>query len=356
MKHAQGLVAEQLGYLARLGLFAPVVLGLSEPLVDGAQLEALLSCLAGVGLEPNCHEASEFGLDEILKHELDSGKSPVVVFRSGTQTQAQRFSQLAAWVAVCRSQKLVRLRLRGGLLVEDWERCQGSWQAASGVWRDGVSVVNLRTDAELLLSDGVMAPGEQAWLREVVRLYEQGFAAHVTLTSPLHLLKELFTVRGAGTLIRPGSCIERFDSYEAIDQQRLQRLLEASFGRALKPGFFSRKIRGLYLETNYRAAAILEASTPAPLLTKFAVEPVAQGEGMGHDLWRCILRDERKIYWRARPQNPIVSWYAGLCDGLARQRQWSVFWKGLEPAEIPLALERASSIPEDFSEHGMSSS
>ena len=91
------------------------------------------------------------------------------------------------------------------------------------------------------------------------------------------------------------------------------------------------------------------ASAPVPYLSKFAVEPEAQGEGMGRDLWEAISRDYPALYWRGRPENPIASWYASVCDGMVRLPEWIVYWRGVETARIPEVIEAARARPPDFS-------
>jgi acetylglutamate synthase len=71
---------------------------------------------------------------------------------------------------------------------------------------------------------------------------------------------------------------------------------------------------------------------------------------MGRDLWEAIARDHRSLFWRARVENPIASWYASLCDGMMRIGSWTVYWRGIEPSKVPLVLEEAQSRPEDFSQ------
>jgi acetylglutamate synthase len=85
-----------------------------------------------------------------------------------------------------------------------------------------------------------------------------------------------------------------------------------------------------------------------PYLTKFAVDRVAQGEGMGRDLWEALVRDHPALYWRSRAENPITSWYAGLCDGLMRVGGWIAFWRGIAPADVPRLIDDALKRPEDF--------
>jgi acetylglutamate kinase len=170
----------------------------------------------------------------------------------------------------------------------------------------------------------------------------------VSITSPLNLLKELFTVKGAGTLIKPGTAVERRDSYSETDVSKLSALLESSFGRSLDSGFFERPPLAVYFESSYRGAAILLAQAPAPYLSKFAVEPEAQGEGIGNDLWQAILRDFPRLFWRGRPDNPINPWYQSVCDGMVRLPGWNVFWRGIEPSDIATVIAQAESFPPDF--------
>jgi acetylglutamate kinase len=161
-------------------------------------------------------------------------------------------------------------------------------------------------------------------------------------------MRELFTVKGAGTLVKRGTPVERHDGYSALDVGRLAALVQASFGRALTPGFFERTPATVLLETEYRGAAILHPAEPAPYLSKFAVLPEAQGEGIGFDLWQAITRDFPSFFWRTRHDNPILSWYLGVADGMARTDRWSVFWRGLPPASIPDAIFEAEARPSDF--------
>jgi len=56
----------------------------------------------------------------------------------------------------------------------------------------------------------------------------------------VNLLKKLFTVKGAGTLIKQGSAVLDHRSYRQRRHRALAQLLEASFGRALDVELFER--------------------------------------------------------------------------------------------------------------------
>ena len=73
-----------------------------------------------------------------------------------------------------------------------------------------LSVVNLATDTTRLLAPGALLSRRQATLLRQVKLLARAVPHRISVTvvNPLQLLRELFTVNGAGTLIRRGSRID----------------------------------------------------------------------------------------------------------------------------------------------------
>ncbi len=223
-----------------------------------------------------------------------------------------------------------------------------------GLEREGapsISVVNLSTDYERLLGEkGRLSRRHQTLLRQVKDLLDEvSHRMSVAVVNPLSLLRELFTVNGAGTLVRKGSRIEKHANFAAIDRERLRALLQSAFGRPLAPSAnLEQDVVSVYLEENYLGAVLLTQTPIAPYLSKFAVERQAQGEGIGTDLWNVLVRDHESFFWRARPGNPIASWYAKQCDGFARLPDWHVYWRGLPPTRIEAAIAHALQAPVDF--------
>jgi acetylglutamate kinase len=352
VREGGGALVEQLHFLAELGLYAPLVLGLFDPESAAAGAERLFKRLPGAGLSPTLHDADEPELVDRLRRELRSERLPIVTFLPDPNRGLnERLAALADIARGLDTRKIVLLRRRGGIPARADRPIQlapGHTLSASGGW---VSVINLRTDREPLLAakrfgkrDLELIEGAHTLVRAV------GMSSLlVSLTSPLNLLKELFTVKGAGTLIKAGTEILRHDSYADVDTGRIRQLFEESFGRPLAPDFFERPPLAVYCEASYRGAAILHAKPPAPYLTKFAVMPEAQGEGIGHDLWHALERDFPRIFWRARPDNPIAAWYQTECDGMLRRPGWNIYFRGLEPELIPELVVHAEGIPSDFS-------
>ena len=232
---------------------------------------------------------------------------------------------------------------------------------SAGLEREGapsISVVNLSADYERLLAGGTLSRRHNQLLRQTkVLLDEVPQRMSVAVVNPLHLLRELFTVNGAGTLIRKGSRIESHSDFGRVDRTRLHALLESAFERPMKAGLLDpggsieRETEHIFLEENYMGAALLTQTSVGAYLSKFAVERQAQGEGIGTDLWAVLIRDYPSFFWRARPGNPITPWYGKQCDGLARFADWHVFWRGLAPSKIEAAITHALSAPADFPPH-----
>jgi acetylglutamate kinase len=351
VRHALGSLVEQLRFLSDLGLFAPIVLGLFNPEAAAAGSERLVKRLPSVGLEACPHEMSEPGLAERLREELRGERVPIVHFRSHEDAgYRERLLALAGLARALDTHKVVLLRRRGGLVAKSAGPLELAPGHALPTAQGRISVINLRTDRVQLMTGRHLGKRE-AELVEAAHALIQAKPSEpllVSITSPLNLLKELFTVKGAGTLIKPGTAVERRDSYGETDVGKLTLLLESSFGRALESSFFERPPLAVYFESNYRGAAILLDQAPAPYLSKFAVEPEAQGEGIGNDLWQAIQRDFPRLFWRGRADNPINSWYQSVCDGMVRLPAWNVFWRGIEPGDISAVIARAEAFPTDF--------
>lgn len=350
-RHGLGALVEQIRFLADLDLFAPIVLGLFDPSVAVVASERVARRISTAGLVPHVHAADEPELGARLREELRAEHIPIVHFPDlpGDSLDA-RLTRLAELARSLDTRKVVLLRRRGGLRPRGdrpLELGPGHLVPSLGGW---ISVVNLRADHAALVASKRLPKRDGELLDCAARLIE---LVHpnpllVSVSSPLTLMKELFTVKGAGTLVKRGTPIARHDSYANVDVARLRALVEASFGRSLVPDFFERPPLAVYLDEQYRGAVIVHPAAPAPYLSKFAVEPQAQGEGMGNDLWQAVARDFPSFFWRTRHENPILPWYLTLADGMARTGAWHVLWRGIPTTGIPDVIREAEALPSDF--------
>jgi hypothetical protein len=360
LEDAQGRVASDLRFLAHLGLFAPVVLGLFRPAEAEAQADALSRELGAARLKSRRYAAHVPRLVERLERDLDESRIPIVVFNEKLPQLFSRFGQLGEWARLLGVLKLVLVRGRGGVGPHAQGCIELSREHQLLTTERGISLINLRRDHDALLASGALDEDDRdllAGVREAMQGDDGKGEARSTssterlvtsVTAPTNLLHELFTVKGAGTLIKHGSLIEFYGSYSGVDLARLEALLTATFSRKLKPSFFDRAPTGVYIEQNYLGAAVVSAGERATYLTKFVVDRLAQGLGIGRDLWEAVTRDHERLFWRARPQNPITQWYQSQCDGMVRTPDWNVYWRGVEHEHIPGLIREAISLLPDF--------
>jgi acetylglutamate kinase len=339
VKGALDPVHFDLRILAGLGLLPVVLLGLLEPKDADAQAARVSDWLLEDAVPCEVIRAdAEMGpaTVEAIRAVIGRGAIPLVsVETAAAQTVDGRFRLLKSLATTLETRKVVFLSRRPGLVI-------GTGPAPS--------VVNLATDLDRLLAPGALSRGQAMLVRQVKRLLDQTplSLTGVTVVNPLQFLRELFTVNGAGTLIRRGSRIDVRQGWEAVDPPRLRALFESAFGRTIRDDFFSRPITRTFVEEGYRGAAIVAETAVAPYLTKFAVDRQAQGEGLGSEIWSLVTRDYPAFFWRSRPDNPITAWYAKQCDGLVRFPEWHVFWRGLPVETIDPAIRYALACQSDF--------
>ncbi|HEX4355770.1 MAG TPA: hypothetical protein VHZ95_22740, partial [Polyangiales bacterium] len=299
-------VALDLRLLSALSLTPVVVLGFYQPerAADYAQL--LNDKLAAMRVA-SCTFASDATREEIAASALRS-QVPLVLLHQ--VDEPARELELARVLSRLATHKLIFLRNEGTLRIDG----------------QPLSVVNLSDDFSELMSLPELSETQRRLLAFSRRLVFD-LVTHellVTVTSPLSLLHELFTVRGAGTLLRRGARILRHEAFEGVEIESLRQLLTASFGKPVRDGIFARPVTHSYIEERYRGAALVAQARLGSYLSKFAVTREAQGEGIGRDLWQAMRVDHRVLFWRARANNPIRSWYEKQCDGRVRVREWTV--------------------------------
>jgi acetylglutamate kinase len=325
--------------LAGIGLYPVVLLGLFDAKDADRQAQRVYDWLVEDDVPAKIVEPSPLmNADDIeqIHATIQTNTIPIVSLESAQETTTDgRFNLLSALAARLGTRKVMFL------------------SPSNGLEREGtphISMVNLATDYDRLRSArGQLARRHHTLLRQTKDLLdEMPHRMSVAVVSPLALLRELFTVTGAGTLIRKGARIDKYAAFDKVDRTRLRTLLESAFGKLLKEEALERGVERIYIEENYLGAALLSPTPVGVYLSKFAVERAAQGEGIGGDLWSVLIRDYPSFFWRSRPDNNITPWYAKQCDGLMRFSDWHVFWRGLAPAQVQPAVEYALSLPGDF--------
>ncbi|MFG0257747.1 MAG: hypothetical protein ACF8GE_07600, partial [Phycisphaerales bacterium JB043] len=209
-----------------------------------------------------------------------------------------------------------------------------------------IPVVNITGDYERLMDKRWIQGGMLLKLREIRSLLDaMGDNGSVAITSPEHLVGELFTYRGKGTLIRKGLPIQVHDSIATLDTDRLGALISHSFKRPLNASYFeTTPFDTILIAGDYTAAAILTSDGPVPYLDKFVVTREAQGLGLAGSLWNRVIDIRPSLCWRSSASNAINPWYTLRADGMQRLDDWIVFWTGLhDPSLVMRAVRFAAS-------------
>lgn len=207
----------------------------------------------------------------------------------------------------------------------------------------------LGTDYVYLQKLPAALPAEDRVLADTAAiLLNRAPATHISVTSPINLLREIFTIKGAGTVFRKGSEIL---CGHPVDRQRLHSLLQESFGRTPKPAALDSATH-IYWETAWRGAVLLEQHPVGLYLSKFAVGPEARGEGLAQELWEAVCKNHPSFFWRSRKGNPINQWYDRQADGRHGTMEWMIFWRGANANALPGMIAFCESRPSDFEEPG----
>ncbi len=209
--------------------------------------------------------------------------------------------------------------------------------------RDGrvISAISLDNDYDALMREPWVHSGMRLKLQQIHELLTRlPRSASVSITSANQLTRELFTYRGAGTLVRRGEQIHIHDRPESKVLDQVTARIEESFSRRLREDWPTSLAEPLVLisESGRATAVVTRGLDDVPYLDKFVVTPDAQGEGLGAALWQVLRARFPAMYWRARTSNPVLNWYFQQADTTARQAGWVVFSVGVDCSELRAAL------------------
>lgn len=268
-------------------------------------------------------EITDIDLDP-LRRSIKSGALPVLTFlgesASGQVLNINADVAARELVWAIKPHKIIFLTPSGGLLDRN-DRV--------------ISAVSLNNDYEALMREPWVHSGMRLKLQQINELL-QGLdrSASVSITSADQLTRELFTYRGAGTLVRKGEDIGLHESADESILEKVMLRVEESFGRTLSnswlPGLQGPSI--LLSESGRAAAVVVRGLDGVAYLDKFVVTPDAQGEGLGAAMWQVLRAHFPVLYWRSRTSNPITGWYFQQADTSERRGPWVVFTNGMTDA------------------------
>lgn len=274
-----------------------------------------------------------------IKSAIDSGSLPILscLGESATGQMMNINADIAAreLVRAIQPSKIIFISSTGGLLDDKGQI---------------ISAINLTTDYQRLMNSEWVHSGMRLKLEQIEQLLRQLPAStSVSITSADHLTRELFTHRGAGTLITRGEPFLATRSIDENDRSAVRNLLECCFDKTIDQEYFDAlRLHQLVLAESKRAAVIVcDGINGIGYMDKFAVTPEAQGEGLGAAIWAQVQQLYPQLYWRSRSSNPVNSWYLKQSDFCVRRGSWNIFGYGIEDfGQIERCVQDASSRPE----------
>lgn len=330
LKDDMDAIIFEIRYLMRLSLFPVVVVQSGMDELEKLEVENYFKkaklAVGFLSSDLSAAERQEFIRDRIKKKSL-----PILHLNS----KQDLFAELSHVAADLKTGKVIFLRRHGGIINVKTQEL--------------VSIINLRFEGDSIKTSDAYVDEDKSFIAKLDGLISQcNHKLYVSVVSPNNLLRELFTVKGAGTLVQRGSKINVYTHWADVDKAALKHLLELSFEKRVCESFFSEKVDCFYIEENYMGAALLKNHRSMTYLSKFAVGTEARGLGIGRDLWTEILKNNSCIFWRSDPEKFITHWYVKQCDGMHKTKDWVVFWKGVDSSQITDAIEYALAQKIDF--------
>jgi N-acetyl-gamma-glutamyl-phosphate reductase/acetylglutamate kinase len=205
---------------------------------------------------------------------------------------------------------------------------------------------------------------KQPWVRYGTKLKLREFkelldhlprSSSVAVISASALQKELFTDSGAGTLIRRGYKLFKYDSLESIGADRFRQVVHDRDPEVLS-GFQS--VTGVLTDlkkTPYTIYgdepldAIAIVSRPegeTPVMTKLLSSRSGVLNSVIDNVFNAIKKDHKRLFWTAQADDENRAWHFDRADGSFTRAGKSLFWYGVQD------VAEVEKIVKEFEEKG----
>ncbi|ORX61589.1 bifunctional acetylglutamate kinase/N-acetyl-gamma-glutamyl-phosphate reductase [Hesseltinella vesiculosa] len=223
-----------------------------------------------------------------------------------------------------------------------------------GVTGKKIDVINLDEEYEDLLKEPWVRYGTKLKIKQCKELLD-GLprSSSVAIISAGHLHKELFTDSGAGTLIRRGHKLFKYNSLDQVDPDKIRRIMEAE-DTSVKSGAHSvasylrdlqaKKDVSIYTDEPGQVLAVVSRDAADPskpaVLEKLLASKTAVLNNVPDNLWTSIRKDYPALSWRvdgkdAEEGNLDRSWHFERADGSLRNAQdgSTMFFYGIQDSD-----------------------
>ncbi len=142
--------------------------------------------------------------------------------------------------------------------------------------------------------------------------------------------------------------IKTYTSYNEIDAGEFCSLVEDGFAceegtkRLVDDYPNIVNLKKIFLAENdgvYLGAIVIEDTGHGfSYMDKFVTRKEYQENGIGKKLFETVLKEENKMCWRAKSDNPVIDFYKKMAPDYIISDEWHCFWKELDSTEIPNAI------------------
>jgi acetylglutamate kinase len=259
-----------------------------------------------------------------IKNSINNNKIPVIA--SLGALGSNQIVNINADIAVLELAKIVQpdkvifLTATGGVLDEN---------------NKIISNISIKDDFDNLINKDWLHSGMKLKIEQIKILLENlPSDSSCSITSPIDLPKELFSDSGKGTLVKKGHQIDTFDYVSEDYSNTIKSILENSFnGKVSNQYMNSIHDKKLFISSCKRAIILLDNHKNVPYMDKFAVTPNARGEGLGNSIWKKMIKENSKVFWRSRHGNDINGFYKQISDGFHKTDKWNIFWIGVKNSD-----------------------
>lgn len=224
-----------------------------------------------------------------------------------------------------------------------------------------IDSIDLDKDYEELLRQPWVKYGTRLKLIQIKELLEHlPRSSSVCVISANHLQKELFTITGAGTLIRRGFRVHLHKGLRDVDLDRFRSLMEGndpdvragsiSVARYLQRLTNKDKDVTLYHDEAYQMIAVLtplshiiEGCPPNILfMDRLIATKAAELQGLTDHLWSRIREEQPSLFWTVPKTDEHLGWHFDRSEGSYSLTDVNLFWYGVSE------IDKISSIIEAF--------
>ncbi|CAG8507241.1 158_t:CDS:2, partial [Dentiscutata heterogama] len=225
--------------------------------------------------------------------------------------------------------KIIFLSEKGGLINEETKK--------------KIDSINIDEEYDHYMAQPWVKHGTRLKLKEIKDLLDHlPRTSSVAITAVEQLPKELFTDSGAGTLIRRGYRLFKFNSLDEMDKNKLQKRLQINPNSDFVSNL-SKKSYKVYSDEPYDVLAIVtqEKTNPnaIPFLEKFVATKNSVLNNVIDNVWNIIQKDNPRLLWAIDDHDENKSWHFSRSDGSYTINGKTLFWYGINVEEVSAAIK-----------------